>query len=154
MLLWPLCPSCYIIGWPLPFINLSYTRTICCCLRLELPSIFFCPGFPTKVLYRFIFSRVFRIPLSSMFCWPCITVYRYSTTNVMHYSFSLLRLKGLYMFRSLLLILRIRYTNDVWYIACVLCQLAAPRFEFYTPILLQPTDITRTWGWASNARNM
>jgi hypothetical protein len=37
-----------------------------------------------------------------MFCWPCIIVYQYSETNVMHFLFSLLRIKGLYMFRALL----------------------------------------------------
>jgi hypothetical protein len=37
-----------------------------------------------------------------MFCWPCITVYQYSETNVMHFLLSLLRIKGLYMFRALL----------------------------------------------------
>jgi hypothetical protein len=37
-----------------------------------------------------------------MFCWPCITVYQYNETNVMHFSFGLLRIKGLYMFRALL----------------------------------------------------
>jgi hypothetical protein len=37
-----------------------------------------------------------------MFCWPCITVYQYSETNVMHFLFSLLRIKGLYMFPALL----------------------------------------------------
>jgi hypothetical protein len=30
------------------------------------------------------------------------TVYQYSETNVMHFLFSLLRIKGLYMFRALL----------------------------------------------------
>jgi hypothetical protein len=37
-----------------------------------------------------------------MFCWPCIIVYQYNETNVMHFSFSLLRIKDLYMFRTLL----------------------------------------------------
>jgi hypothetical protein len=37
-----------------------------------------------------------------MFCWPCIIVYQYNKINVMHFSFSLLRIKGLYMFRALL----------------------------------------------------
>jgi hypothetical protein len=37
-----------------------------------------------------------------MFCWPCITVYQYNETNVMHFSFILLRIKSLYMFRTLL----------------------------------------------------
>jgi hypothetical protein len=35
-------------------------------------------------------------------CWPCIIVYQYNETNVMHFSFNLLRIKGLYMFRALL----------------------------------------------------
>jgi hypothetical protein len=37
-----------------------------------------------------------------MFCWPCIIVYQYSETKVMHFLFNLLRVKGLYMFRALL----------------------------------------------------
>jgi hypothetical protein len=37
-----------------------------------------------------------------MFCRLCITVYQYNETNVIHFSFSLLRIKGLYMFRALL----------------------------------------------------
>jgi hypothetical protein len=37
-----------------------------------------------------------------MFCLPCITVYQYSETNVMHILFSLVRIKGLYLFQPLL----------------------------------------------------
>jgi hypothetical protein len=37
-----------------------------------------------------------------MFCWPCIIVYQYSKTNMMHFLFNLLRTKGLYMFWALL----------------------------------------------------
>jgi hypothetical protein len=37
-----------------------------------------------------------------MFCWPRIIVHQYSETNVKHFLFSLLRIKGLYMFRELL----------------------------------------------------
>jgi hypothetical protein len=36
-----------------------------------------------------------------MFCWPCIIVYQYSETNVMHFLFNL-RIKGLYKLRVLL----------------------------------------------------
>jgi hypothetical protein len=36
------------------------------------------------------------------FCWPSITVYQYNETNVMHFLFNLLRIKGLYVFRALL----------------------------------------------------
>jgi hypothetical protein len=55
----------------------------------------------------------------------------------MHFLFSLLRIKGLYMFRALLAHLQEVLHNDAWYIACVLCKLAAP-------VLVQPTYITRT----------
>jgi hypothetical protein len=37
-----------------------------------------------------------------MFCWPYFIVYQYGETNVMHFLFNLLRIKGLYMFRALL----------------------------------------------------
>jgi hypothetical protein len=37
-----------------------------------------------------------------MFYWPCIIVYQYNDSNVIHLSFSLLRIKGLFMFRALL----------------------------------------------------
>jgi hypothetical protein len=37
-----------------------------------------------------------------MFCWLCIIVYQYNETNVIHFSFSLLIIKSLYMFRALL----------------------------------------------------
>jgi hypothetical protein len=39
---------------------------------------------------------------NSMFWWPCITVYQYSETNVMHFLFNLLTIRGLYTFRALL----------------------------------------------------
>jgi hypothetical protein len=64
-----------------------------------------------------------------------------------------------------LLIFRRPCTNNTWCIVCVLCQLAAPGLECNTPILMQPTELTRTqyskcrlfsasWGWESNARNI
>jgi hypothetical protein len=43
-----------------------------------------------------------NIMLNLMFCWPCIIVYQYSATDVMHFLFSLLGMKCLYMFRALL----------------------------------------------------
>jgi hypothetical protein len=49
-----------------------------------------------KSRYRTIFWA------NLMFCWPCIIVYQYSETNLMHFLFILLRIKGLYMFRALL----------------------------------------------------
>jgi hypothetical protein len=103
-----------------------------------------------------------------LFYWPCITVYQYIETNVMHFLFSLLRIKGLYMFRALLVHPQEALHKRHLYIVCVLCQLAAPGLECnwcLRAILEQPTDITRkqytkchlcnsSWGWASNARNM
>jgi hypothetical protein len=84
-----------------------------------------------------------------MFCWPCIIVYQYNETNVMHFLFNLLRIKGLYLFRALL-----AHPQEALHKR----QLAAPGLEF-TPVLVQPTDVTRTqytkcrlcsssWGWA------
>jgi hypothetical protein len=58
-----------------------------------------------------------------------IIVIQYSETNVMHFLLNLLRIKGLYMFRASLAHSQERCTNGTWYIACVLCQLAAPGLE-------------------------
>jgi hypothetical protein len=38
----------------------------------------------------------------SVFGGSCFIVYQYSETNLMHFLFSLLRIKGLYIFRALL----------------------------------------------------
>jgi hypothetical protein len=65
-----------------------------------------------------------------MFCWPCIIVYQYNETNMMHFSFSLFRIKGLYMFQPLLAHLQKALHNSIWYIACVLCQLAVARLQW------------------------
>jgi hypothetical protein len=43
-----------------------------------------------------------NILINVMFCWPCIIVYQYNETNVMHFTLNLLRIKGLHMFRALL----------------------------------------------------
>jgi hypothetical protein len=92
-----------------------------------------------------------------MFCWPCIIVYQYNETNVMNFSFNLLRIKGLYMFRALLA--RPQEALHKRHLVYCVCVMSVG----YT--LVQPTDITRTqytkcrlwrasWGRASNARNM
>jgi hypothetical protein len=47
-------------------------------------------------------SAPYPSPSYLMFCWPCIIAYQYSETKVMDFLFSLLRIKGLYMFRALL----------------------------------------------------
>jgi hypothetical protein len=44
----------------------------------------------------------------------------------MHFLFRLLRIKDLYMFRALLAHPQEVPHKSTWYIACVLCQLAAP----------------------------
>jgi hypothetical protein len=49
-----------------------------------------------------IFTSVCERAIFLLFCWPCIIVYQYNETNVMHFSLSLLRIKGLYMFRAVL----------------------------------------------------
>jgi hypothetical protein len=48
-------------------------------------------------------------------------------------------------FEHYLFILRRRLTRGTWYIACVLCQVAAPG--------LKCRLFRASWGWASNARN-
>jgi hypothetical protein len=57
--------------------------------------------------------------------------YQYSKTNVMHLLFNLFRIKGFYMFRALLAHLQQALQKRHWYIACVLCQLAAPGLEWF-----------------------
>jgi hypothetical protein len=89
-------------------------------------------------------------------------LFQYSETNVMHFLFSLLRIKGLCMFRALLAHpqealhkRRLVYCVRVMSVGCYQGWSKTP----------QPTDMTRTqytkrrlcsasWGWASNARNM
>jgi hypothetical protein len=86
--LWAPSVTCQILTlrW-LPTFPLSYY-----CLCLEAHTI----GLNT------IITDNLQILDFLIFCWPCITVYQYSETNVMHFLFSLLRVKGLYMFRALL----------------------------------------------------
>jgi hypothetical protein len=62
-----------------------------------------------------------------MLCWPRIVVNQYSTTNEMHLWYSVYyELTASTCSEHYLLIFRRRYTNN-WYIACVLCLLAATR---------------------------
>jgi hypothetical protein len=75
--------------------------------------------------------------------WPCITVYHYSETNVMHFLFSLLRIKGLYMFRALL-----AHPQEALYKRhLVYCIRVMSVGCHSTPLQSwwQPTDITRTY---------
>jgi hypothetical protein len=80
-----------------------------------------------------------NILFNLMFCWPCIIVYQYSKTNVMLFLFNLLRIMGLYVFQALLAHPQKVLTSGTWYIASVLCQLAATRVRVersYTPNLV------------------
>jgi hypothetical protein len=45
--------------------------------------------------------------------------HQYNETNVMRFSFNLLSIKGLYLFRALLAYPQRRCTNGTWYIAYV-----------------------------------
>jgi hypothetical protein len=95
--------------------------------------------------------------------WPCLTVWQYSETNVIHFLFNILRIKSPYMFPPLLAhpqeVLNKRHLIYWVRVMSAVCISSS------TPILLQPTDITRTqctkcllfsasWTWASVARNM
>jgi hypothetical protein len=48
--------------------------------------------------------------------------YQYSVTNVKHFSFNLLSIKGLHMFQASLAHPLEALQSGTWYIACVLCQ--------------------------------
>jgi hypothetical protein len=116
-----------------------------------------------------LYIRVHIIPLVCAICpvnvialmWAASSI-QYSENNVMHFLFSLLRIKDLYMFQAL-----VAHSQDSLHkrhlvcCTCVLCQLAATGLKF----VVQPADITRmqhtkcclcgtSWGWASNAWNM
>jgi hypothetical protein len=52
-------------------------------------------------------------------------VYYYNETNVVHFLFGLLTIKGLYMFRALLDHPQEALHNDTWYIACTLILVPA-----------------------------
>jgi membrane protein CcdC involved in cytochrome C biogenesis len=60
------------------------------------PQIYF------NINFNIIFPPTCMSVNRLMFCKPCIIAYQYSETKVMHFLFSLLRIKGLYMFRALL----------------------------------------------------
>jgi hypothetical protein len=97
--------------------------------------------------------------INLMFCWACIIVYQYNKTNVMHSSFSLLRIKSIYMFRALLAHPQEVLHKDTWYIVCVCNVSWLCHDSSFTTIAAQPTDIRKQytkcrlcsafWGWAS-----
>jgi hypothetical protein len=72
--------------------------------------------------------------------------YQYSETNVMHFLFNLLRIKGLYMFRALL-----AHPQEALHkrhlVYCVRVKVSWLHQDS-TPVLVQPTDIdgiSRLW---------
>jgi hypothetical protein len=75
-------------------------------------------------------------------CYECNTLtYQHNETNVMHFLFNLLRLNALKCFEHYLLILRRRYTNGNWYIACYFSWLH--QHWSGTLTLVQPIDIRK-----------
>jgi hypothetical protein len=136
--------------------------TVCiCCSPLQDVGLYRPPSFLE-------YSGLINISPNLMYCWLYIAVYQYSKTNMMHFLFNLLRIKGHYMFQTLLA--HLQGVMHKWHL--VYCMhvslLAAPGLEWNwhsTPILLQPTDITCTqyakcrlwstsWRWASPAQNI
>jgi hypothetical protein len=64
--------------------------------------IFISPHCKRSAFPTLVFTKLTNTDSTLMFCWPYIIVYQYSETNVMHFLFNLLRIKGFYMFRALL----------------------------------------------------
>jgi hypothetical protein len=72
-----------------------------------------------------------------MFCWMCNIMYQCSRTNKMQFLFSVkYKLTATTCFQHYLLIIRRRLMYNSWYIACVLCWLAATRVG--VPLHFQP----------------
>jgi hypothetical protein len=98
--------------------------------------------------------------LNLMFCWLCIIVrvYQYSETNVRHFLFSLLRIKGLYMFRALLAhpqkALRKRHLVYCVRVMSVGCTRIEDPFQSWCSQYTKCRLCCTSWGLASNARNM
>jgi hypothetical protein len=146
-------------SWSKPFGHVSVASTVC---DLETICIYFIWEKYIQsecVRYSVEYNRRVNVTCflkNLLFCWPCIVIHQYSKTNEMHFLYSCCyELTASTCFEHYLLIFRRRCTNNTWYIACVLCLLAAPT-------RMQPTDITRTqytdcwlcsvsWRWASSA---
>jgi hypothetical protein len=97
----------------------------------------------SRICQMFIFiKRSTQLHRSFNQIYKIRIVYQYSETNVMHFSLSLLRIKGLYMFRAILVhlqeALHKRHLVRVYgvRVTSVGCSSA--------PIMVQPIDITRT----------
>jgi hypothetical protein len=76
----------------------------------------------------------------------------------MHFSFSLLRIKGLYMFRALLAhpqeVLNKRHLVYCVRIMLVGCGMVAVSLQTTATQYTKCSLFSTSWGWASNARNM
>jgi hypothetical protein len=102
------------------------------------------PLFLPQIAILFILHKQHIVPAVTTFCFDCrmlqtpfierqiksLYTCQYNETNVMQFLFNLLRIKAYTCFEHYLLILSRRYTSGTWYIACVLCQLAAPGLKF------------------------
>jgi hypothetical protein len=103
--------------------------------------------FITETVSVYCAVRTAFVTINLMFCCPCIIIYQCSKTNVMHFLFSVLRIKGLYIFRALLAhlqeALHIRHLVYCVRVMSVGCMQ-------YTKCRLYGAS----WRWASNARNM
>jgi hypothetical protein len=99
-------------------------------------------------------------------CRPIYIINQYNETNVMQFSFNLLRIKGLYMLRTLLAYPQeaLHKRHLVYYvrIMSVGCGTVAVSLQ---PCHSTATDVIRmqytkchlystSWGWASNVRSM
>jgi hypothetical protein len=104
----------------------------------------------------FFSSQLPTTPIYLIFCWPYIIVYQYNETNVMQFLFSLLRIKGLYMFRALLAHiqealqkLHLEYCVRVMSVGC-------PQgwMELHSNLVTKYTDAECYWlHWQSHFRN-
>jgi hypothetical protein len=110
--------------------------------------------YTARLLYNVILRRNFLLMKCSQGTnqkfWYCFRVwyvmshisgYQYNETNVMHFLFDLLRIKGLCMFRALLVHPQEALNKlHLLYCVCVM-SVGCTRTEAE---LVQPTDITRT----------
>jgi hypothetical protein len=86
-----------------------------------------------------------------MFCWQCFIIYQYSKTNVMHFLFSLLRIKGLYIFRALLAHpqevlhkLHLVYWVSVMSVGCTLIEVGLHKRHLVYCVRVMSVGCTRT----------
>jgi hypothetical protein len=119
--------------------------------KIKLHILYTCNGHgvdSTVLTYR-------HCPSNLIICWSCIVIYQYSRTNEMHFLYSVYyELTASTRFEHYLLILRRSGINNNWYIACVLCLLAATTVEEECMQYTNCCLCSASWRWASSARNM